>query len=321
MTKARVIVTRRLPERVEAELGRRFDAQLSRDDQPLSAEQLQRALSDADGVLTTVTDRITAEVLAAYPLRTKIVANFGVGYDNIDVAAAKAHDIVVTNTPDVLTDCTADLAMMLILMTLRRVGEGERQLRAGQWSGWRPTHHMGHKVTGRTLGLVGLGRIGRAVATRARDGFAMRVLYHDPHGDHGDTLPGVEPRATLGALLAESDIVSLHCPSTPETRGLMNDARLRQMKPGSWLINTARGDIVDDDAMIEALRSGHLGGAGLDVFRGEPNFDRRYLDFENVTLLPHLGSATIETREAMGMRAVENLDAFFAGRRIPDRVV
>lgn len=319
----KVIVTRRLPDRVEAALRERFDVELSAHDEPTDAEVLQRALGQADGVLSTVTDKLTAEVLAAYPIRTRIIANLGVGYDHIDIGAAQAHEITVTNTPDVLTDCTADLAMALILMTLRRTGEGERELRSGRWTGWRPTHMMGTRVTGKVLGLVGMGRVARALAHRAHHGFDMRILCYDPSPPSPVELAavGAEPRATLEALLAESDVVSLHCPSTPSTRGMMNAARLAQMKPGAFLINTARGDVVVDDAVIAALRSGRLAGAGLDVFRGEPNLDRRYLDLENAVLLPHLGSATTETREAMGFRAMENLVAFFDGRPVRDRVV
>lgn len=319
----KVIVTRRLPAPVEAALRERFDVELSRRDEPTNAEGLQRVLGQADGLLSTVTDKLTAEVLAAYPIRTRIIANFGVGYENIDLPAAQAHEIVVTNTPDVLTDCTADLAMTLILMTMRRAGEGERELRSGRWLGWRPTHLMGARVAGKVLGLVGMGRIARALARRAHHGFGMRVLCFDPSPPSPVELAavGAEPRATLAALLAESDVVSLHCPSTPATRGMMNAARLAQMKPGAFLINTARGDVVVDDAVIAALTSGHLAGAGLDVFRGEPKIDRRYLGLENAVLLPHLGSATRETREAMGFRAIENLAAFFDGRAVPDRVV
>jgi lactate dehydrogenase-like 2-hydroxyacid dehydrogenase len=318
----KVIVTRRLPAAVETALRERFDAELAARDRPTGPDDLQRALAQADGVLSTVTDKLTAEVLAAYPLRARIIANFGVGYDNIDLPAAQAHEIVVTNTPDVLTDCTADLAMTLILMTMRRAGEGERELRSGRWTGWRPTHLVGARVTGKTLGLVGMGRIARAVARRAHHGFGMRILCYDPAPPSPVELAalGAEPRATLDEVLGESDIVSLHCPSTPATRGLMNAPRFAQMRPGTFLINTARGDIVDDDALIHALVSGHLAGAGLDVFRGEPNIDARYVKLDNVVLLPHLGSATRETREAMGLRAIENLAAFFEGRPIPDRV-
>ncbi|MGH7593603.1 MAG: 2-hydroxyacid dehydrogenase [Gemmatimonadales bacterium] len=319
----KVIVTRRLPAPVETALRDRFDVELSERDEPTDAEILQRALGRADGLLTTVTDKMTAAVLAAYPIRTRIIANFGVGYDNIDIGAAQAHEITVTNTPDVLTDCTADLAMTLILMTMRRTGEGERELRAGRWLGWRPTHLMGTRVTGKVLGLIGMGRIARALARRAHHGFGMRILCFDPSPPSPVELAalGAEPRATLEAVLAESDVVSLHCPSTPATRGMINAARLTQMKPGSFLINTARGDVVDDAAVIAALTSGHLSGAGLDVFRGEPNLDRRYLGLEQAVLLPHLGSATRETRDEMGFRAIENLAAFFDGRPVPDRVV
>lgn len=318
----RVIVTRRLPRPVEAVLRERFDAVLSTEDKPMTGAELQRALGEADGLLVTVTDRFTAEVLAAYPMRTRILASFGVGFDHIDLRAAEAHELVVTNTPDVLTECTADLAMTLMLMTLRRAGEGEREVRSGRWTGWRPTHLTGQRVTGKTLGLVGMGRIARAVARRAHHGFGMRILCYDPTPPSPVELAavGAEPRATLEALLAESDVVSLHCPSTPETQGMMNGLRFAQMKPGAFLINTARGDIVDDDALITSLIAGHLGGAGLDVYRGEPHLDRRYLGMENVVLLPHLGSATRETREAMGFRAIENLTAFFEGRPVPDRL-
>ncbi|MEO5799051.1 MAG: D-glycerate dehydrogenase [Gemmatimonadales bacterium] len=318
----RVVVTRRLPVAVETALRDRFDAVLSTDDRPMSAEALQRALATADGVLCTVTDRMTAEVLSAYPLRARILANCGVGVDNIDLAAAGAHSLVVTNTPGVLTDCTADLAMTLILMTLRRAGEGERELRGGRWLGLAPTHLLGRQVTGKTLGLIGMGRIGSAVARRAHFGFGMRVLCYNRTrlGEAELAAVGAEQCPTLESLLGNSDIVSLHCPSTPETRGLMNGTRLALMQPGAFLVNTARGDIVDDDALVASLLSGHLAGAGLDVYRGEPNVDRRYLGMEQVVLLPHLGSATRETREAMGFLALENLAACFEGRPIPNRV-
>lgn len=318
----RIAVTRRLPRPVEEALRERFDAVLSSDDRPLDAAGLQRALGDADGVLCTVTDRFTAEVLAAYPIRARIIANFGVGTDNIDVAAAAAHDIVVTNTPDVLTDDTADLAMTLILMTLRRAGEGERQLRGGRWTGWRPTHLMGRRVTGRTLGVVGLGRIGQAVARRAHHGFGMRVLGWSRTMPEPAVLAdlGVEPRPTLEALLAESDVVTLHLPGTPDTTALINARALALMPPGGFLVNTARGNVVDTEALVAALMSGHLAGAGLDVYPREPEVDRRLLGMEQVTLLPHLGSATREGREAMGFRAMQNLEAFFAGEAPPDAV-
>lgn len=303
-------------------MAERFDVVGTSGDGPSTAASLQRALGDADGVVCTIGDRFTAEVLAAYPIRTRILASYGVGTDHIDLAAAAAHEIVVTNTPDVLTECTADLTMTLLLMTMRRAGEGEREVRAGRWRGWRPTHMLGRQVTGKVLGLVGSGRIARAVAARAHFGFRMQVTYYNPNPPNAAALAalGAAPRPSLDALLAEADVVSLHCPSTPETRGMMNGRRFARMKPGAVLINTARGDLVDDDALIAVLRSGHLFGAGLDVYRGEPEVDPRYLALENVVLLPHMGSATRETREAMGFRVLDNLDAFLSGREPPDRV-
>jgi len=323
MTRPRVVVTRRLPAAVEAAVREQFDAEFSTDDRPPTAEQLQWMLGQCDGLLATVTDRLTADVLAAYPMRTRIIANFGVGTDHIDLAAASAHDIVVTNTPDVLTECTADLAMLLILMTMRRAGEGERLVRAGEWSGWRPNDLVGRRVSGKTLGIVGMGRIGRAVARRAHHGFGMQILCFNPSPVPAGDLAavGAEPRATLEGLLADADVVSLHCPSTPATRGMINAARLARMKPGAFLVNTARGDIVVDADLIAALESGQLAGAGLDVFRGEPELDPAYLGLDRAVLLPHLGSATVETREAMGFRALENLRGFFDGSGVRDRVV
>jgi lactate dehydrogenase-like 2-hydroxyacid dehydrogenase len=321
--KPTVVVTRRLPEPVERELARDFDARLNRDDRPLGAEGLRQALASADALLCTVTDRLTAEVLAVEPRRVRLLANFGVGFNHIDVDAAKARGLAVSNTPDVLTDATADLAMTLLLAVSRRVGEGERHLRSGAWSGWRPTHMLGTQVSGKTLGLVGMGRIARAVAQRAHHGFGMRVIFHDPFPPPGDVAAalGAEPRERLEQVLEESDFVSLHCPATPETRHLMNADRLARLKPGAYLINTARGDVVDEAALVAALRAGRLAGAGLDVYEREPQVSPELLAMENVVLLPHLGSATQETRIAMGMRALENLRLFFKGAPLRDKVV
>ncbi len=318
-----VVVTRRLPEPVEKELSRDFDARLNRDDRPLGPDGLQEALRTADGLLCTVTDRLTAEVLSAEPRRARILANFGVGFNHIDTEAAKAHGLAVSNTPDVLTEATADIAMTLLLMVSRRTGEGERHLRAGAWTGWRPTHMLGTQVSGKVLGLVGMGRIARAVARRAHHGFGMRVIFHDPYPPRPAEAAalGAEPRASLEQVLGEADFVSLHCPATPETRHLMNRERLGRMRPGAFLINTARGDVVDEAALVEALSSGTLAGAGLDVFEKEPQVSPALVAMENVVLLPHLGSATLETRIAMGMRALENLRLFFSGAPLHDRVV
>jgi lactate dehydrogenase-like 2-hydroxyacid dehydrogenase len=317
-----VIVTRRLPEAVHQALTREFDARLNPDDRPLTADGLRQALGAADALLTTVTDKVTADVLAAEPRRTRLIANFGVGFNNIDVDAAKARGIAVSNTPDVLTDATADLAITLLLMVARRTGEGERHLRGGQWTGWRPTHMLGTHVTGKTLGLVGMGRIARAVAQRAHHGFGMKVIFHDPFPPSPEIARslGAEPRDSLEAVLGEADFVSLHCPATPETRHLMNRDRLALMRPDAFLVNSARGDVVDEAALVDALTSRRIAGAALDVFEREPQVTQALTTMDNVVLLPHLGSATTETRVAMGMRAFENLQRFFSGQPLRDRV-
>jgi lactate dehydrogenase-like 2-hydroxyacid dehydrogenase len=318
-----VVVTRRLPGVVEEELSRDFNATLNRDDRPLGAAGLQEALRTADALLCTVTDRITAEVLSAEPLRARLLANFGVGFNHIDTDAAKARGIAVTNTPDVLTEATADIAITLLLMVSRRAGEGERHIRCGAWTGWRPTHLLGTQVGGKTLGLVGMGRIARAVARRAHHGFGMKVIFHDPYPPSASEAAalGAEQKEALEQVLEESDFVSLHCPASPETRHLMNRERLARMRRSAFLINTARGDIVDEAALVEALADGTIAGAGLDVYEREPQVSPELLTMENVVLFPHLGSATHETRIAMGRRAVENLKLFFSGAPLRDRVV
>jgi lactate dehydrogenase-like 2-hydroxyacid dehydrogenase len=318
-----VVVTRRLPEPVHEALSREFDARLNPEDRPLTEDGLKEAFRSADALLTTVTDKVTSEVLATEPRRAKLVANFGVGFNNIDIEAAKGRGIAVSNTPDVLTDATADLAMTLLLMTARRAGEGERHVRAGQWTGWRPTHMLGTHVTGKTLGLIGMGRIARAVAQRAHHGFGMKVIFHDPFPPAPDVAKalGAEPRNSLEEVLREAHFVSLHCPATPETRHLMNRERLALMRPEAFLINSARGDVVDEAALVEALQGKRIAGAGLDVYEKEPQVTPALLAMENVVLLPHLGSATQETRVAMGLRAFENLQLFFSGKPLRDRVV
>ncbi|HET6578343.1 MAG TPA: D-glycerate dehydrogenase [Gemmatimonadales bacterium] len=316
-------MTRRLPEAVHDALAREFDARLNPEDRPLTADGLREAVRTADALLPTVTDRVTAEVLAAEPRRLRLIANFGVGFNNIDIDAARARGIAVSNTPDVLTDATADLAMTLLLMVARRTGEGERHVRGGQWTGWRPTHMLGTQVSGKTLGLIGMGRIARAVAQRAHHGFGMKMIFHDPYPPPAELAAslGAEPRGSVEEVLEEADFVSLHCPATPETRHLMNRDRFGRMRPDAFLINTARGDVVDEAALVEALESGTIAGAGLDVFEQEPRVTQALVTMENVVLLPHLGSATEETRVAMGMRALENLRLFFAGQPPRDRVV
>ena len=317
----RVVVTRRLPEEVEARLAERFDAVLNPDDRPLGPEGLAEAIRTADALLPTVTDKLTAEVLASAPRRARILANFGVGLDHVDLAAAAANGLAVTNTPGVLTDDTADLAMTLLLAVARRAGEGERHLRAGAWIGWRPTHMRGTRVTGMTLGIVGMGRIGRAVAARAHRGFGMRILYSSPRELPPDEAAALgAERRDLDALLAGSDAVSLHCPGGPATRHLIDAPALARMRPGAFLVNTARGEVVDEAALVDALASGAIAGAGLDVYEDEPAVHPGLLGREDVVLLPHLGSATTAARRAMGDRAVDNLEAFFAGGRPPDLV-
>jgi lactate dehydrogenase-like 2-hydroxyacid dehydrogenase len=319
-----VMVTRQLPAPVEARLAAGFDARLNTDDVPLDAHGLADALASADVVLCTVTDRLTAAVFdeaARRGLRARLLANFGVGVNHIDLDAARAHGIAVTNTPGVLTEDTADVAMALVLMAARRLGEGERFLRAGRWDGWRPSQLLGTSLVGKTMGIVGFGRIGQAVARRAHHGFGMRVLYvnRSPRDDAA-AATRAERCATLDALLAASDVVSLHCPATPETRHLIDAGALARMRPGAILVNTARGDVIDEAALAAALDAGRPGAAGLDVYEAEPRVHPALLTREDVVLLPHMGSATTETRRAMGDRAVDNLEAFLQGRTPPDVV-
>jgi D-3-phosphoglycerate dehydrogenase len=322
MGKPKVIVTRRWPEKVEQALPAHFGVQLNEDDHPFTRAELEDALQNADALFSTVTDRFDAELLATKPHRARLISNFAVGFNNIDIEAAKQHGITVTNTPDVLTDATADLAIALLLAVARRVGEGERHVRGNHWTGWRPTHMMGTQVTGKTLGLIGLGRIGGAAAKKASRGFEMNVIAYDPFPPEAARLNelGVTMVDSLDDIFEQSDFVSIHCPATPENRHLINAERLGKMKPGAHLINTARGDIVDEKALVNALARGQIAGAGLDVFEEEPKITDALLTMDNVVLLPHLGSATIETREAMGFRVLDNAKAFFANQEPNDRV-
>jgi glyoxylate reductase len=321
VSRPKVIVTAKLPDAVEQQAVRMFDATLNPTDTPMTKEQLIDAAKTADALLPNVTDKISADILGVPGRRIKIVANYGVGFNNVDIVAAKAHGVVVTNTPDVLTDETADTAIALMLMAARRLPSGERMLRQGQWTGWRPTQHLGTKVSGKTLGIIGLGRIGRAVAKRAHDGFGMRVLYFDPPVPMGEAKAlGAEARATVDDVLRESDFISLHAPAMPETRHMMNAKTLALMPRHAILVNTARGDLIDEAALVDALKNGTIAGAGLDVFESEPKIHPGLLTLENVVLLPHLGSASTETRVAMGERALSNLEAFFSGHPPRDRV-
>jgi glyoxylate reductase len=315
-------VTRRWPEAVEAKMAQAFDLHLNTSDQPLSQADLRDAMGQYDAILPTVTDRLPAAVFDGSATRTRILANYGVGFAHIDTEAAKARGIAVTNTPDVLSECTADIAMTLLLMVARRAGEGERELREGRWTGWRPTHLIGTKVSGATLGIIGFGRIGQAMAQRAHFGFGMKILAQNRSPVPAEVLARYNATqvATIEDLLPDCDFVSLHCPGGAANRHLINARRLDLMKPTAFLINTARGEVVDEHALAQSLWFNSIGGAGLDVFDREPTVPDALLNADNLVLLPHLGSATRETREAMGFRVLDNLTAFFDGRAPRDRV-
>ena len=313
------MIGRKLPEAVEARLARDYDARLNPDDRLYSTGELLELLEGADGVLPCHTEHFSAPVMERLPKSLRIIANMSVGVDHVDLAAAKNHGIVVTNTPDVLSDATAEIAILLMLGAARRAGEGERLIRAGGWKSWSPAFMVGTQVTGKRLGIVGMGRVGQVIARRAR-GLDMELHYHNrrPVAPRQDS--GARYHERLEDMLPLCDFLSLNCPATPETFDLMNAERLALLPDGAILINTARGAIVDEAALISALKSGKLAAAGLDVFKNEPDILPAFRELENTFLLPHIGSATKETRDAMGFRAVDNLDAFFAGREPGDRV-
>lgn len=322
MTRPRILVTRRWPQAVETKMAEVFDLTLNTSDRPLTEPELKDALGQYDAVLPTVTDRLPAAVFDRASTRTRILANYGVGFAHIDTAAAKERGIAVTNTPDVLSECTADIAMTLLLMVARRAGEGERELREGRWTGWRPTHLIGTKVSGATLGIIGFGRIGQAMAQRAHFGFGMQILVQNRSPVPAEVLARYNATQvpSIEDLLPACDFVSLHCPGGGANRHLINARRLDLMRPTAFLINTARGEVVDEHALAQSLWFGTIGGAGLDVFEREPSVPDALLNADNLVLLPHLGSATRETREAMGFRVLDNLTAFFEGRAPRDRV-
>lgn len=320
--KYKVLVTRKWPKKVEEELQLNYEATLNESDTPLSEKELTEAMQNHDALLPTVTDKISDAILSTENKKVKIVGNFGVGFNNIDIDSAKKNNLVVTNTPEVLTDCTADIAMLLMLGVARRGSEGEFHIRKKEWSGWRPTHMMGTKITGKTLGLIGMGRIAQAMAHKAYHGFKMEILFYDPYVK-SENLDNLRANSceSIEELLSKSDFVSLHCPSTKETQGLINYETLKKMKESAYLINTARGDIVVESDLVKALKDDVIKGAGLDVYQKEPEVHEGLLKLKNVFLLPHLGSATEETREAMGMRVLNNIQAFFNGDEPNDRVV
>jgi lactate dehydrogenase-like 2-hydroxyacid dehydrogenase len=314
-----VLFTRKLPEAVERRAARDYRLIANPEDRALSADELVGRSQDVDAVVCTVADKMNAGVLTRLPARVRIVASFGVGTDHLDLAAAKARGLVVSNTPEVLTEATAEVALLLLLGAARRAYEGQELLRSGGWTGWAPTQLMGRQLSGKRLGIVGMGRIGRAMARRAR-GFGVEIHYTDQRRVPLEREEGAIFHSSVEELLPLSQLLSLHAPSTPETRHLLDARRLALLPRGAIVVNTARGDLVDDEALIAALRSGQVGAAGLDVYQGEPALHPGYRSLPNTFLLPHMGSATLETREAMGFRALDNVDAVLSGRPAPDQV-
>ena len=317
-----VRVTRTLLPAVEKRMAELFDTRFNADDTPLTRDALVAAMADCDVLVPTVTDTIDASIIAAAPPRLKLIASYGAGVNHIDLAAAKAKGIMVTNTPGVFTDDTADLTMALILNVPRRLGEGHRAMRNGEWSGWSPTGMLGHRIGGKTLGIIGLGRIGEAVAMRAK-AFGMNIIYNKRSrlpASVEDEL-GVTFEPDIDRLVARSDIITLHCPLTADTDKIINAERIAHMKPNAYVINSSRGELIDEDALIEALQSGRIAGAGLDVYTHEPAVDSRFLSIANAVLLPHLGSATFEGREASGERVITNIRVWADGHRPPDQVL
>ncbi len=317
-----VTVTRELTDGVMDRMNTLFKAVINREDRALNRTELLQSVADTDVFVPTITDMVDADLINSAGPRLKLIANFGAGFDHIDLHAAHERGIMVTNTPGVLTQDTADMTMALILSVPRRLGEGEKMMRAGDWDGWKPSGMLGHRVNGKTLGIIGMGRIGRAIATRAR-GFGIKTLYHNRRRLPEDVEAELGARFApdLDTLMAESDIVSLNCPHTAETHHLINARRLALMKPDAYLINTARGDIVEEDALITALETGQIAGAGLDVYAHEPSVDPRLLRLSNTVLLPHMGSATYEGRAAMGEKVIANIRAWVDGHRPPDQVL
>jgi len=321
-SKPLVIVTRKLPDVIETRMMELFDTRLNVTDDPMSQADLAEAVKIADVLVPTVTDRIDASVLANASARLRLIASFGTGWDHIDLKAAGERGIVVTNTPGVLTEDTADMTMALILAVPRRLTEGERVLRAGDWRGWGPTWMLGHRIWGKRLGIIGMGRIGTAVARRAR-AFGLSIHYHNRHRVPEDVEEELEATywESLDQMLSRMDIISVNCPHTPATFHLLSSRRLQLLQPQSYIVNTARGEVIDEEAMVRLLREGRIAGAGLDVFEHEPAVNKTLLEMDNVVLLPHMGSATIEGRIAMGEKVLINVRTFMDGHAPPDRVI
>lgn len=314
-----VLVTRKLPDAVEDRLRRDYDPILNPEDALYSSDEIIDRAKGADAILPCHTEQFTAEVIARLPERVRVIANYSVGYDHVDTEAAKARGLIVTNTPEVLSDATAELTLLLMLGAARRASEGERLVRSRAWKDWSPAFMVGTQVTGKRLGIVGLGRVGRTVARRAR-GFDMQIHYHNRQRLAPELEDGAVYHPTLEDLMPYCDFLALHCVASPATTGLLNAARIALLPDGAIVVNASRGAVVDDDALIAALKSGKLTAAGLDVYNSEPDIHPEYRQLSNVFLMPHIGSATKETRDAMGFRALDNLDAVFAGREPRDRV-
>lgn len=312
MSKPRLWITRRLSDATLERAARDYDVVINHDDNPGTAKQIIAASADFDAIIPCHSEHFSAEVVAQFADRLKIVANHSVGVDHCDLPALKARGIAVTNTPDVLSDATAELAMLLMLGAARHAVAGDRIVRTGAWDSWSPAFMVGKQVTGARLGIVGMGRVGQAFAAKAR-GFDMDIHYYNRSELSADKASGAQYHDTVESLLAVSDFVSLHCPATPDTRHLMNAERLSLMPQGSVLVNSARGALVDEPALLAALENGQLYAAGLDCFEVEPGGNPAFAAHDNIFMLPHIGSATRQTRDAMGFRALDNLDAFFAG--------
>ncbi len=320
--KTNIILTRRLPDTVETRMRELFNATLNQTDQPFTQEQLIQAVKTADVLVPTVTDSLSASVIEQAGPQLRLIASFGTGVDHIDVKAAREKGITVTNTPGVLSEDTADVAMSLILAVPRRIVQGDIKVRSGQWDGWSPTGMLGHRINGKRLGIIGMGSIGQAIARRAK-AFGMSIHYHNRKAVH----PSIEAELeatyweTIEQMLPRVDIISINCPSTPATHHLLNKERLSLLSPHSYLVNTGRGDVIDEIALIELLKEDKIAGAGLDVYEHEPVVSSALIDLPNVVLLPHIGSATIEGRHAMGDKVIINIQTFLDGHTPPDRVV
>lgn len=321
-TKPKVVVTRRLPDAIETRMMELFDVELNLDDTPMSADALRDAVKRADVLVPTVTDKIDKGVLAQAGPQLRLIANFGAGVDHIDVATARARRITITNTPGVLTEDTADMTMALMLAVPRRLLEGARFLRDGKWSGWSPTFMLGTRIWGKRLGIVGMGRIGQAVAKRAK-AFGLSIHYHNRHRLPAEIEEPLEATywESLDQMLHRMDIISMNCPHTPATYHLLSARRLELMQPHAFIINTARGEVIDEAALIRLIKAGKIAGAGLDVFEGAPHVNPELLDLPNVVCIPHMGSATKESRQEMGEKVLINIKTFIDGHTPPDRVL